>query len=130
MAIPHWSPSTDELFNAPLPPGYMPADYSTPPGPATAEAEMGKHWAPTNLGDYLPFSKIMIYGAYNGKFIFVEPMVTLDYFLSKPDFHEFYSQPDFFEKSGNYPTKYNIWYDETTGNTYVTLSDFVAQPKK
>ena len=67
----------------------------------------------------------MIYGAYNGQFIFVEPMVTLDYFLSKPDFSESFSQPEKFEKAGNYPTKYNIYYDWDTGNTYVTLSDFI-----
>lgn len=127
MAIPAWSPSTDALFNAPVPLGYMPSDYSTPPGPATAEAQMGKHWAPTNLGDYLPFSKIMIYGAYNGQLIFVEPMVTLDYFLSNTDFSINYSQPEHFAKAGNYPTRYNIYHDAATGNTYVTLSEFVAR---
>lgn len=125
MAIPAWSPSTDALFNNYPPSGYYPADYGTPPGPATAEPQMGKHWSPNNLPDYLPFSKIMIYGSYNGKVIFVEPMVTLDYFLSKPDFSASYSQPEKFEKAGNYPTKYNIYYDWATGNTYVTLSDFV-----
>jgi len=88
---------------------------------------MGKHWAPTNLLAYLPFSKILIYGAYNGKFIFIEPMVTLEYFLSNADFSSNYSQPEFFEKSGNYPTKYNIYHDPTNGNTLVTLSDFVAR---
>ena len=129
MAIPEWSPDTDAAFNLYPPTGYMPADYITPPGAATAEPQMGKHWLPMNLGAYLPFSKIMIYGSYNGKLIFVEPMITLDYLLSNPDFSSNYSQPDFFEKAGNYPTKYNIYHDATTGNTYVTLSEFVSKTK-
>ncbi|MBC7845968.1 MAG: hypothetical protein H7Y10_05710 [Flavobacterium sp.] len=127
MAIPAWSPETDAAFNLYPPMGYMPADYGTPPGPATAEPQMGKHWLPNNLGPYLPFSKIMIYGSYNGKLIFVEPMITLDYLLSNVDFSMDYSQPELFAKAGNYPTKYNIYHDATTGNTYVTLSGFVTQ---
>jgi hypothetical protein len=127
MAIPAWSADTDAAFNLRPPVGYMPADYDTPPGAATAEAQMGKHWLPNNLGDYLPFSKIMIYGSYNGQLIFVEPMVTLDYLLLKEESREEYSQPELFEKAGNYPTKYNIYHDAVTGNTYITLSDFVAR---
>ncbi|NDP26705.1 MAG: hypothetical protein GZ087_04660 [Flavobacterium sp.] len=127
MAIPEWSPVTDAAFNLYPPMGFMPADYGTPPGPATAEPQMGKHWAPNNLGAYLPFSKIMVYGSYNGQFIFVEPMVTLDYLLSKTDFSMNYSQPEHFVKAGNYPTKYNIYHDALTGNTYITLSEFVAR---
>lgn len=127
MAIPAWSPQTDAAFNLYPPMGYMPVDYGTPPGPATAEPQMGKHWSPNNLGAYLPFSKIMIYGSYNGKFIFVEPMITLAYLLSNVDFTTDYSQPEHFAKAGNYPTKYNIYHDVTTGNTYVTLSKFVAR---
>lgn len=127
MAIPEWSPETDAAFNLYPPMGYMPADYGTPPGPATAEPQMGKHWLPNNLGDYLPFSKIMIYGSYNGQLIFVEPMITLDYLLSNTDFSMNYSQPEHFAKAGNYPTKYNIYHDAATGNTYITLSEFVAR---
>jgi len=88
---------------------------------------MGKHWLPINLGAYLPFSKIMVYGSYGGQLIFVEPMITLNYLLSNVDFSMDYSQPENFAKAGNYPTKYNIYHDAITGNTYVTLSEFVAR---
>lgn len=127
LAIPAWSTSTDAAFNLYPPTGYMPSDYFTPPGAATAEPQMGKHWLPINLGAYLPFSKIMINGSYNGKFIFIEPMITLEYLLSNVDFNASYSQPIHFEKAGNYPTKYNIYHDATTENTYITLSDFVSR---
>lgn len=127
MAIPAWSQETDAAFNNYPPEGYMPADYFTPPGDATAEAQMGKHWLPVNLGAFLPFSKIMIYGSYNGKVIFTEPMITLDHLLSHVDSSTDYSQPEFFQKPGNYPTKYNIYHNPDNGNTYITLSGFVAQ---
>lgn len=127
MAIPAWSPETDAAFNNYPPMGYMPADYFTPPGRDTAEPQMGKHWLPVNLPAFLPFSKIMIYGSYDGQLIFVEPMITLDYLLSNVDFSMDYSQPEHFAKAGNYPTKYNIYHDAITGNTYVTLSEFVAR---
>ncbi|WP_136669019.1 DUF5602 domain-containing protein [Flavobacterium sp. H122] len=126
-AIPVWSPDTDAAFNNYPPSGYMPSDYFTPPGPATAEPKMGKHWLPVNLESLLPFTKIMIYGSYNGKLTFVEPMITMDYLMSHQDFSEAYSQPQYFNKGGNYPRRYNIYHDSKTGNIYITLSDFVPR---
>jgi hypothetical protein len=127
MAIPAWSPSSDAAFNNYPPTGYMPDSYFTPPGADTAEAEMGKHWLPVNLGDFLPFSKIMILGSYDGKFSFVEPMVTLDYLLSNEEMSFAYPQPQYFAVNGNYPTKYNIYRDSKKGHVFITLSDFVAR---
>lgn len=47
---------------------------------------MGMHWndpaAPERLGE--PFTKTMIYGSYDGAFIFTEPMVTKAYLETKP----------------------------------------------
>ena len=127
MAIPAWSPSSDAAFNNYPPLGYMPDSYFTPPGVDTAEPEMGKHWLPVNLGDFLPFSKIMILGSYDGKFTFVEPMVTLDYLLSNAEMSYAYPQPMSFEVNGNYPTKYNIYRETKKGHVFITLSDFVAR---
>lgn len=127
MAIPAWSEETDAAFNNYPPQGYMPADYFTPPGDATAEPQMGKHWLPVNLPDFLPFTKIMIYGSYDGNVVFIEPMITLEHLLSKMDSYNDYSQPEFFQKPGNYPTKYNIYHNPDNGNTYISLSGFVAR---
>ena len=124
MAIPEWSPSTDVLFNTYPPAGYMPANYSTPPGAVGAEAAMGKHWLPPPPS-FLPFSHVMILGSYNGHFNFIEPMVTLNYLQSGQSVSRDYSQPQKFEKEGNYPTKYNVWKDESTGHHFVSLSHFV-----
>lgn len=128
IAIPEWSPDSDAAFNNYPIRGHMPADYITLPGAIGAEAQMGKHWLPANLGDYLPFSKIMILGTYDGEFIFVEPMVTLQTLTNIRTKMEFsYSQPDIFDVPGNYPTKYNIYADPLTENRNVTLSKFVSR---
>ena len=102
----------------------MPANYTAPPGPVAAVAAMGKHWLPPPP-TFLPFTHVMILGSYDGRFNFIEPMVTLNYLLSGQSVSRDYSQPEKFEKAGNYPTKYNIWKDESTGNHFVSLSQFV-----
>lgn len=124
MAIPAWSPATDALFNNYPPAGYMPANYSAPPGATGAEPAMGKHWLPPPP-TFLPFNHVMILGTYNGSFNFIEPMVTLAYLKSGQSVSKDYSQPQKFAKAGYYPTKYNIWKDERTGHHLVSLSDFV-----
>lgn len=125
-SIPAWSPGDiDVLFNTYPPPGYMPADYFAPPGPATSEIAMGKHWLPVNLEEYLPFSKIMIYGTYNGKFIFLEPMITLENLKSDATFNLPYSQPEKFSQASFYPTSYNSYFNSDNGNRIVSLGVFV-----
>lgn len=125
MSIPAWSPATDALFNNYPPPGYMPVDYSTPPGPDGSEPEMGKHWLPPPP-TFLPFTKVMILGTYNGKFNFIEPMITLNYLQSKTNSSQPYSQPALFEHTGKYyPTIMNIYYEN--GKHYVSLSGFVIR---
>lgn len=127
LAIPEWSPETDAQFSNYPPAGYMPDTYFTPPGVGTSEMQMGKHWLPVNLGDFLPFSKIMILGSYDGAFTFIEPMVTRDYLMTGADFSASYPQPLHFAQAGNYPTRYNIYRNPDTGNIYVTLSSFMPR---
>ena len=124
MAIPQWSPATDALFNNYPPAGYMPANYNAAPGAIAAVAAMGKHWLPPPPS-FMPFTHVMILGSYNGHFNFIEPMVTLSYLQSGQSVSKDYSQPLKFEKGGNYPTKYNVWKDESTGHHYISLSHFV-----
>jgi len=125
LAIPNWcSCPADAAFNIYPPSGFMPLGYATPPGQGSVYGQMGKHWLPLPF-NYLPFTKVMVYGTYNGKLIFLEPMATRDYLLSNVDFSGPYAQPLYFEKAGYYPTKYNIFHDSKTGNTNITLSEFV-----
>lgn len=121
MEIPVYSPATAPLFENYPPADYMPATYGPAPG---GEPMMGAHWSappPT----FLPFSKVMIYGTFNGDMIFVEPMITLDYLQSGVDFSTAYPQPAKFEEAGYYPTTYNIYTDPKTNAQYISLTNFV-----
>ncbi|MBP2282824.1 hypothetical protein H4V97_001142 [Flavobacterium sp. CG_23.5] len=141
LAIPDWCscpadaafniypPTTTSTTNSPVTittGGYMPLGYATPPGQGAVYGQMGKHWLPIPF-NYLPFTKVMVYGTYDGKIVFVEPMVTREYLSANPDFSAAYSQPKLFEKAGNYPSRYNIYRDSKTGNIKITLSDFLAR---
>ena len=127
LAIPEYSPSSDASFNHYPPEGYMPADYAAIPGSVGAEGKMEKHWLPMPLPDYLPFTKILIWGTFDGKVTFIEPMITLETLqnlatpISTP-----YSQPELFEKQTYYPTNYNIFINEK-GNTCISLGSFVMR---
>lgn len=127
MAIPEYDLTTASAFTLFPPDGFMPEDYGTPPGEGGAFPQIGKHWLPLNLPAYLPFTSIMVLGTYDGESIFIEPMATVDLLLSNPEVSEPYSQPEFFQESTNYPTRYNIYVDSKTGEIYVTLSHFVTR---
>ena len=104
-----------------LPPNsYWPDLYVPTPGGVPT---MGKHWINTTFAP--PFSKTMIYGSYNGRFTFVEPMITRDYLLQGDSFSEAYSQPHVFVPNNKfYPQTYNIYKDDASSKHYITLSNF------
>jgi hypothetical protein len=103
---------------------YWPPLYFLGPG---IVPEMGAHWidllAPEFNGGV--FTKTFIYGSYNGKFIFYEPMVTLEYLLTKPDEKIEIRQPSSFQSSGYYPTKYRISFTTHPNQYVIGLTDFV-----
>ena len=123
LAIPPYSPASAAKIDLLPPPGFMPASYKADPGGIPA---MGKHW--TDPAAPSPFSHTMIYGSYNGEVHFVEPMVTLAILQGGTTLNIPYAQPLNFEKAGKwYPTKYNIYKDNSANKHYVTLTDFVKR---
>jgi hypothetical protein len=120
MAIPPYEVAPAGFDNLP-PNNYWPDLYVPTPG---GVPQMGKHWVNTTFAP--PFTKTMIYGSYNGKFTFVEPMIIRDFLLQGTSYSETYPQPHVFIPTNKfYPTKYNIYKDPVTEKHYVTLSDFV-----
>lgn len=122
LAIPPVSPATLPLFQLAPPAGYMPATYFQG-GP---EPQMGTHWLPPPP-TFLPFTRVMIYGTYNGKVTFLEPMVTRAFLESGASSSLNYLQPQKFAIAGNYPTRYNVYRDAGTGSHNITLDNFVAR---
>ncbi len=106
---------------------FIPEGYFTPGG---LEPQMGVHWlhgAAPELGG-ADFTHTFIFGSYDGKFIFYEPMITID-FLKWGDTSEFpipISQPQEFDPMGYYyPTTYSITHDAKKKEYMVTLEGMV-----
>jgi Domain of unknown function (DUF5602) len=105
---------------------FMPPLYFPEPGGIN---KMGKHWADVtspelNPVNPAPFTATFIYGSYNGKVIFHEPMVTRSFLLTKPDTLMNIRQPAQVAKPGHYPTKYQIQFDNEKKQWRIILRDF------
>lgn len=102
---------------------YRPADYLMD---ANGIPMMGLHWtdelAPEFNGGQ--FTKTFIYGSYDGKFVFYEPMITIDYFLTSPNEKVVIRQPAKVQETGYYPSHYNIRYS-AQANEYTVSIDLV-----
>ena len=118
LAIPPY-PQAMAAFDSLPPAGYMPAAYFPDPG---GVPQMGKHWSDRSVAPGT-FTHTMIYGSYNGRVNFVEPMITLDVFQKRVPFSVAYAQPTRFAEHTYYPTKYNFYIKD--GKYYVSLSGFV-----
>lgn len=108
LAIP---PANPPYFDPAPASQYVPANYFELPGLVPA---MGAHWVDATSPELPPtlqkFTHTFIWGSYGGKFIFWEPMITLDYLLSQPDNIFPVSQPTAYQAEGWYPTDYKISY--------------------
>jgi hypothetical protein len=101
---------------------YIPANYFELPGLVPA---MGAHWANATSPELPPtlqkFTHTFIWGSYSGKFIFWEPMITLEYLLTHPDNIFPVSQPEAFQSDGWYPTDYKVSYSTQPGEYTISL---------
>ena len=106
---------------------YQPLNYYPPLGvPAQFQLvpEMGVHW--TRGDEPFPFTHTFIYGSYDDSFIFMEPMVTVDYLVNHADGTDFaIAQPEQFERSGYYPTTYKMYYDAKRKEYVISMGGMV-----
>jgi Hypothetical protein TTHB210 len=115
----------DEKF---VPEGFG-AIPNTPPEEAVVPG-MGQHLVDTTVrlvpGEY-KFTEIIINGSWDGKYAFVEPMVSLDYLLSKPNVTNDLKLPQEYQKTGLYPTKYSITHDAASDTYMISLNGLVER---
>lgn len=113
----------NKIMNAPAP-DYIPANHvSGAPVPM-----MGLHWldlASPELSGAAPFTQTFIYGSYDSKVTFYEPMITLDFLKNTVQFERSIPQPSKFQQAGYYPTKMKVL--KRNGSTNVILTDFVQR---
>jgi len=99
-----------------------------------AVPDMGNHLinskSPELAKNGPPFTHTFIFGAYDGRITFLEPMITHAYLASNPNMCASIKQPEAWEVAGSYPTKYCIRYLDRVGRYTVSLEDFVRHPAK
>ena len=101
----------------------MPSGYILPPG--TAVSRMGVHAVNPTGPEFngQPFTATFIYGYYDKKLTFVEPMASLAFFKSKPSFSAEVVRPSSYSVKGEYPSRYSVKYDPDQQVYEVTLDD-------
>jgi hypothetical protein len=102
---------------------------NTPPEEAVVPG-MGQHLVdmtvPIVPGEY-KFTEVIINGSWDGKYAFVEPMVTRNYLLGKPNVTNDLKLPQEYQKTGLYPTKYSVRYDAASDTYMISLSGLVER---
>ncbi len=107
-------------------PDELPAGYTLDPA---AIPRMGVHAAATMGPEFhgAPFASTFIYGFYDGGMIFLEPMMTRAFLLSRPDTTISIVTPARYPKPGAYPTAYAYKYDSATRERRIELRGFVQR---
>jgi hypothetical protein len=99
-----------------------------------AVPDMGNHLinskAPELAKNGPPFTHTFIFGAYDGRITFLEPMITHAYLASNPNMCAGIKQPEAWEVAGSYPTKYCVRHLDRVGRFTVSLEGFVRHPAK
>lgn len=110
-------------LNANVAAGFVPQNYV--PGPVVPQ--MGKHYIDVTSPEFngQPFTQTFIYGSYDGKVTFYEPMITLEFLKSTTAFERPIPQPTKFPKAGYFPTKMRI--SKHDGVTDIIVEDFVQR---
>lgn len=106
-----------------MPKGYMFA-------PDTEVPKMGAHWVDTATPELhgKTFTYTLIYGSYNGKVAFVEPMVSRDFLLSKLKVEAPIPQPAAYQTKGKtFPKRYAIRHDDKKKETTICYEGFVKR---
>jgi len=106
---------------------YVPAGYI-----ATHEGvpQMGMHWVDPSSPELngATFTETMIWGSYNGRMIFTEPMITRDFLVGHPNVTRNLKLPAAYDRTGlYYPTTYRVCFDETSKEYVVSLCDMTRR---
>lgn len=125
MAIPVFEQAQAKFENYPAT-GYTPENYFPIPG---GVPQMGVHWADATSGEMNgeEFTQTFLYGSYDGKVTFYEPMITKAFIDANTSFSRNFGVPTKFAQDGYYPTKMKI--EKENGAVSVVLEGFVYRKK-
>lgn len=111
------------------PPGYLAASVLMGAPPEVAAVPMmGMHWLDPQSEELhgKPFQKTFIYGSWDGKLIFAEPMITKAYLETKPDFSAPLAVPPRSADAGLRATAQRIYWNQATSEYRVALTNLTA----
>ena len=112
--------------STPLPARHAPEGYIDV---GAAVAAMGNHLVdaqdPELADPTLGFSRTFIFGVYDGKLIFLEPMVSHSFLSSRPQQCTPIRGPKAYAVAGYYPTRYCVRYEASTTTYRVALEGLV-----
>ena len=119
----------DDLLkaNKQPPAEYMPSGYVLVPD--SAIPRMGAHLANPQSPELhgQPFTRTFLYGNYDGRVIFYEPMITRAFLESKLSVTEYIKLPAKYSKPGYYPTRYSVRYDPQSKEYTVSLEGMMLR---
>jgi hypothetical protein len=120
-AIPTYDQAKAKFDNWPAA-TYFPANYFNAGGGVPM---MGAHWVDPTSHEFHGqlFTETFIFGSYEGKVTFYEPMITLAFLKNNNNFERGIPQPSKVQKSGYYPTKLRVVKHD--GLTDIILDEFV-----
>ena len=114
-------------------PRYLPPDYFPMLGPKLvpqASPAMGVHWFDVADG-VIPgpyqFTLAFLNGTWDGDYTFMEPMVTREWLLTKPNTVRSIKQPQAYQRSGYYPTTVAVTFDDTADEYVITMGGMVLR---
>ena len=123
MTIPPYEVDNTKFLKVPTA-EYMPANYIAVPG---GVPQMGTHWvdvtSPALNGGL--FTETFIFGTFDGKVTFYEPMITEGFLKANTSFERAIPQPAKYQIAGLHPTRMRI--EKKDGVTSFILEGFVQR---
>jgi hypothetical protein len=116
---------TDPKIDILPPASSIPKNYI--PGPN--EAKMGKHWVDSTSHEFhgKDFTTTFVYGSYNGKFTFLEPMISVNYLKTKPNVMLGVTSLASVQQTGLYPQQYAILWEKERREYTVSLNNLTLR---
>ncbi len=126
MAIVPTGPEFGEAAARHPAPEYVPEGYVDPGMPPVPQ--MGVHWADLSSPELQPegaepFTRTFIYGSWDGRMIFVEPMVALSWLETRPDETIAVATAERYDPPGLWPGAYRVYFDADSDEYRVALTD-------
>jgi hypothetical protein len=115
---------------------YVPQGYVVFPGASAATQAvpaMGVHVVDSTDTSLVPgsydFKHIIINGTWDGRYTFIEPMITREWLLTKPASQYPLKLPQAYQKSAYYPTTYGVHFDEQAKEYVISLAGMTMRQK-